>query len=490
MSKKINFITMGCAKNEVDTARMKAAVLAAGFSVVARVEDADVCVVNTCSFIEAATKESLDVIFDVAGLPACEQGRLKLVVAGCMPARYESDLEDELSEACAFVTCDEEENIASVIAGLFDGEESGEDVCACAEESGEDACACAGEGASEACDCAEDACASEDAHVSKDAIAEAEEECDCEACGDDDIKPYYPATAGPASAYVKISDGCDRFCSYCTIPYIRGRYHSFTYNEIYANVSVAQDSEIREIVLIAQDTGRWGQDFEEPLTLSWLLDNLAREFPSMLFRVMYLQPEQITDELLDVMSARENIINYLDIPLQHVNARILHDMNRTGSREEFEKLVARIKAKIPDITLRTTLIAGFPGETDEDFDQLCDFCEAGLFDYVGVFAYSREEGTRAFDLPHQIDNAEKQERAQRLSDIANTVCTSKIKEKVGSRVRVLVQGVNDEGNIYGRALCQAPDVDGITYIDSDSVGSIVDAKIVDSLFFDMEAEEI
>ncbi len=457
MTINVCFITMGCAKNEVDTTHMKRCVLDAGFCVTDDVEVADVVVVNTCSFIEAATKESLEVIFDVVQLPEYARGKIKLVVAGCMPARYKKDLQTDLREASAFVSCDEEKNIAKIIADLFEID-------------------------------AQNKSALDDKNASS-SNALHENTKGSNALHANTSYEYIPS-AGPYSSYVKISDGCDRFCSYCTIPYIRGRYHSFSYEDICAEIDDAQSAGVVEVVLIAQDTGRWGSDFDVPLTLSWLLDNLATRYPKMLFRVMYLQPEAIDDELLDVMCAHENIIKYLDIPLQHVNPRLLKEMNRKGSRKEFEKLVAHIKEKVPHITLRTTLIAGFPGESDAEFEELCDFCEMGLFDYVGVFAYSREEGTRAYDLPNQLDDVEKQHRAQRLSDIANSVCTSSLNSKIGDVVSVILEGVDEDGHLFGRSLFQAPEVDGITYVDAGSPGEIVKAKIVDSLFFDVEAEAI
>ena len=203
---------------------------------------------------------------------------------------------------------------------------------------------------------------------------------------------------------------------------------------------------------------------------------------------MYLQPEGITDELLDAVASHGNVCSYFDIPLQHVDASILRAMNRHGSREKFAALAERIRAKIPEACLRTTLIAGFPGETEEQFEDLCDFVEEGLFDYVGVFAYSREEGTRAFDLSGQVDEDVKAERAQRLRDTADAACAPNIAARIGQTVHVLVEGVEEDGQIVGRAMCQAPEVDGATYLDRGTVGSIVSARIVDTLMYEMEGE--
>lgn len=421
------FVTLGCAKNEVDTNNMKQLVLDAGYSIVEDPEAAQAVVINTCTFIQSATEESIDSIFELAGLPSVSNGEAKLIIAGCMPARYGSDLEDELTEADAFLPCAQEKNIVDLLNNLIGPAKANEPL------------------------------------------------------GDQ-------ALCHAASQYVKISDGCNRFCSYCTIPYIRGRYHSFTYDQIRKDVVTALSRGAGEIVLIAQDTGRWGDDFEEPLSLAWLMDSLASEFKEAWFRVMYLQPEGITDELLQVMAKHKNICSYLDIPLQHVDEQILKAMNRKGSEEEFVALIEHIKEVIPDVTLRTTLIAGFPGETDEQFEALCDFVDEGYFDYVGVFAYSQEDGTRAAKLEDQIDEDEKNDRAQRVRDLADAVCIPRVAERVGQTVQVLIEGIEEDGQLFGRAQCQAPEVDGVIYVEDAEIGSIVNVTITDTLLYEMEGE--
>ena len=422
-------ITMGCAKNEVDSAAMARALTAAGYPVSSSADDAaeaDVIIVNTCSFIQAATEESIDAIFEAASLPRVEEGRAALIVAGCMPARYGDDLADELTEARAFVPCSREDDIVDVVAGLIGRPEGA-------------------------------------------------------------IAPAAPAKA-LTFAYVKISDGCDRFCSYCTIPHIRGRYHSFPYEQILADVEREVAAGAREIVLITQDTGRWGADLPGGRDLAWLVDSLAAAFPDTWLRVMYLQPEGITDDLLAVMAARDNVCSYLDIPLQHVSPAILRAMNRAGDAEKFRALIDRVSAAVPGITLRTTLIAGFPGETEEDFDALLDFVGEGLFHYVGVFPYSREEGTAAYDLPGQLDEDEKAERAQILRDAADAASAARIAERIGATMPVLVEGAEEDGQLFGRAQCQAPEVDGVTYLTTGAPGDIVDVTIADALLYEMEGE--
>ena len=430
-ARPVCFITLGCAKNEADTAAMERRAVAAGYRLEDDPERAEAIVVNTCSFIQSATEESIEAVLDAAGLPCVASGGTRLVVAGCMPARYGDELAAELPEAAAFVPCSREDDIAAVLDGLFGVERA------------------AGE-------------------------APADE----------------GAAARPAGTfgYVKISDGCDRWCSYCAIPLIRGRYRSFPYEQVRADVARLVDAGVREVDLIAQDTGRWGADFDEPRDLAWLVDALAGEFPDTWLRVMYLQPEGVTDELLAVMGRHANVCSYLDIPLQHVCEPVLRAMNRRGSRASFEALVGRIRSALPDVTLRTTLIAGFPGEDDDQFEELLDFVAEGLFDYVGVFAYSREEGTAAFDLPGQVDEDEKAERAQRLRDAADAASAPLIAARVGRVAEVLVVGAEEDGQLFGRAQCQAPDVDGVTYLDAGEPGQIVAARIVDTLLYEMEGE--
>ena len=425
MSKNVSFLTLGCAKNESDSARMQQDLIRAGYSIVDISEPADVIVVNTCSFIRSAIEESLDAVFEIAGYDSVASGGTKLVVCGCMPSRFGEDLADELTEADTFVTCKEEDNIVEIIDDL----------------------------------------------LGLTSIRNSVEV----------VFDYAP------SEYVKISDGCNRFCSFCTIPFIRGRYHSFSYEEIAADVEAKVESGTKEIVLIAQDSGIWGLDLKPRENLALLLKRLSETYPDTWFRVMYLQPAGMTDELLDVMATHGNICNYFDIPLQHSDSEILKSMNRSGSRAEYEQMVARIRKRIPDITLRTTLIVGYPGETEEQFEDLCDFVEETEFDYVGIFAYSPEDGTPAAELPNQIDEDTKQARLQELRDIADSVSSHVVSQRIGRSMDVLVLGCEEDGQLYGRAQCQAPDIDGVTYLENGTVGEVQSVTINDALLYEMEA---
>lgn len=460
ISKTISFITLGCAKNEVDTAHMIANLVDAGYSVVdwddyaqtinyIEIEQSfdsdsaelsfnqstqfslDAIVVNTCSFLREAIEESLDTIFDVADLPSVVNGETKLVVAGCMPSRFGDDLTAELNEADRFVACADEQNIVEVLDELLG--------------------------------------------VRRESISTSKEGT-----------PQQTQITSSPSAYLKISDGCNRFCSFCAIPYIRGRYKSFSYDSIHAEAANLISQGVIELVLIAQDTGIWGTDLEPRRSLAWLLDSLAKDFPDTWIRVLYIQPEHIANDLLQVMARHDNICNYLDIPFQHVDEKILRSMNRKGSREDFLELIEKIRSSFDDVALRTTFIVGYPGETEEQFDDLCEFVSEIDFDYVGAFAFSPEDGTRAAELPDQVEDEVKQERLRALRDIADTISASQLSRFIDRTIDVLVLGQEEDGQVIGRNVYQAPDVDGVTYIDSGSSGQVVPVKLEDTLYYDME----
>ena len=424
MPNTVAFLTLGCAKNEVDTADMQEALVCAGFDIVDINDPADAIVINTCAFIQPAIEESIDTILEIAGLDEVASGATKLIVVGCMPSRFGDELIPEFPEVSNFIPCANEDSLVDVVS---------------------------------------------------------------QALQRPSVEPKTVEFSYNPSEYVKISDGCSRHCAFCTIPSIRGSYHSFSFDAIYCDIECKIKGGAKEIVLIAQDSGMWGLDLEPRESLASLLERLASSFPTTWFRVLYLEPVGVTDELISVMSKYDNICNYLDIPFQHCDPAILKSMNRTGSRKEFEQLIARIRQNIPDITLRTTLIVGYPGETDEQFDDLCDFISEAQLDYVGVFAYSREEGTKAASLPDQIDEDTKQERLQTIRDLADAVSAQKIAQRIGEKVNVLVLGAEEDGQLYGRCQSQAPEVDGVTYVENVAVGHFVSATITDTLLYEMEA---
>ena len=429
-------VTLGCAKNEVDSDRMRALLVRAGFSEVLDASEADVAIVNTCSFLASATEESVEATLELAeerseGVRACP-----IVMCGCVPSRYGDQLTNELPEVSAFVRAEDEDGIVEVVCEVLGVSAPGTSA-----------------------------------------------------------SPGVLRTIDGASAFVKISEGCDRFCTFCAIPYIRGRYHSRGAEEIVSEVTSLMEGGVREVVLIGQDTGVWGTDLGEGETLAALLRRVARAVRPYggWVRVLYLQPEGMTDELIATIRDVDEVLPYIDIPIQHCSSRVLKAMGRSGSPEELRALFARLRREIPGMVLRTTGMAGFPGETDEEADELYDFIAEQEFDYCSVFAYSQEEGTRAASLPDQIDETVKLERTQRLIDLTEQLGFAATASHVGERVSVIVDGVEegeDGPELIGHAWFQAPDSDGAVHIPygEAAVGDVVLVDLVDSFCYELVGE--
>ncbi|HJB49067.1 MAG TPA: 30S ribosomal protein S12 methylthiotransferase RimO [Candidatus Olsenella excrementigallinarum] len=429
-------VTLGCAKNEVDSDRMRSLLLADGFSETTEASDADVAIVNTCSFLASATEESVEATLALAeerseGVRSCP-----IVMCGCVPSRYGDELAGELPEVAAFVRAEDEDGIVEVVRGVL---------------------GLAAEGSAS--------------------------------------RPETLRTVEGASAFVKISEGCDRFCTFCAIPYIRGRYHSRPAADIVSEVSALMAGGVREVVLIGQDTGVWGSDLGDRDTLASLLRRVAeavRPYDGWV-RVLYLQPEGMTDELIATIRDTPEVLPYIDIPIQHCSARVLRAMGRSGSPEELRSLFARLRSEIPGMVLRTTGMAGFPGETDEEADELLDFIAEEAFDYCSVFAYSQEEGTAAARMSGQVDEAVKLERTQRLVDLTEQLGFAATASHVGERVSVIVDGVEegpDGPELIGHAWFQAPDSDGAVHVPygEAAVGDVVTVDLVDSFCYELVGE--
>ena len=426
------FITLGCAKNEVDTDRMRALLAADGFEEALAVSDADVAIVNTCSFLETATSESIECTLELADEIARGVRGVPIIMCGCVPSRYGGELADELPEVAAFVRHDEEDGIVQVVRHVL----------------GIDRTPC--------------------------------------------LPPHVLRTVEGASAFIKISDGCNRFCSFCAIPYIRGRYASRTLDELLGEARALLDGGVRELVLIGQDTGIWGSDFATPSSLAELLramDVVAAPYGAWI-RVLYLQPEGMTDELIAAIRDLPSVLPYIDIPIQHCSERILKRMNRKGNPRKLSELFARLRAEIPGMVLRSTAMAGFPGETDDEADELERFLVEQSFDYCSVFTFSPEDGTRAAKLDGQVPEDVKLERTQRLIDIAEQSGFSATASHVGEVCNVIIDGVEQDGDGYeliGHTWFQAPDSDGVVHIEEGeaSVGDIVRVELIDSFCYEM-----
>jgi ribosomal protein S12 methylthiotransferase len=430
-SPAVAFITLGCPKNEVDTDRMRAAVVSSPFRVTDELDAADIIVVNTCSFIRDATEESIATVMDLAAQWLPERDDRRIVVAGCMPARYGEDLSDAIPEVAAFVPVAEEGELLSVLERI-----TGVGVAA--------------------------------------------------------LDPGAPArTATGASAYLQIADGCHRSCAYCTIPAIRGPYVSRRLPDIVAETQELVALGAREIVLIGQDITAYGRDLDGPEVLADVVRAVAGVPGVEWLRLMYVQPDGVTDGLLRAMAENPNVCHYLDIPLQHAAKPVLRAMRRSGDSASFLGLLAQIRATLPDVVLRTTMIAGFPGESVADVRELATFLTEARFDYVGVFVYSPEEDTAAAELPAQVPLRTRRARAQRIRDLADAIGFERAASRVGEVVDVLIEGIDpDEGVIVGRWRGQAPEIDGLVVLDGGHAGQIVSAKIVDSIGYDLEGEVI
>lgn len=421
----IAFVTLGCPKNEVDSDRMAALAEASAFRVVSDVGDADVVVLNTCSFIQAATEESIDEAFAlITEWRPARQGR-KVIVSGCMVSRYGTELEDTMPEPDAFLPVADEASLVAVLDRLLDRSSPSA------------------------------------SHVA-------------------------PLRTVPGlTAYLKVSEGCDRRCAYCTIPSIRGPFVSTPVAELLDEARFLISNGARELVLVGQDIASYGRDLgvgEDLASLVSGLDSLAGDFR---IRLMYVQPDGITDELLRTVAVSRHVCHYLDIPLQHASADVLRAMHRSGDAQSHLALLARIRGILPDISLRTTVIAGFPGETREQAAELETFLQDAGFDYVGVFAYSPEEGTVAGEMADQIDDETRAERAQRLREIADTVGFARAALQIGTVQRVLVEA-EEEGELVGRTCGQAPEVDGMTIIEPEApLGAFVDVRIIDSVGYEL-----
>ncbi len=437
----IGIVSLGCPKNRVDTENMLGILGSSGYEIVTNPKDADVIIVNTCGFIDAAKEESIETVLEMAEFKK-ERCRL-LIMTGCLAERYHDDILTELPEVDAVLGTGDYHKIAEVIRLAEQGEKP----------------VLAG-------------------HID-DAIPEG--------------LPRILSTGG-ASAYLKIADGCDNTCTYCVIPQLRGRYRSRPFDEIVNEAEALADSGVKELIVIAQDTTRYGFDLYGEEKLSALLSRLCQIDGISWVRVHYMYPESITDAMIDVFCENEKIVKYMDIPLQHINDRILKRMGRKTSRAQIEALLFKLRKRMPDITIRTSLIAGFPSETEAEYEELLDFIKEARIERLGVFAYSQEENTPAAKLPGQLPQEEKDKRQQQAMALQNEILAQLQTEKLGTTVTVLTEGYDaDNLMYYGRSAADSLEVDTKVYFaaqDEVPIGSFACVKLLDTDGVDLTGEQI
>lgn len=440
MSLRVGLVSLGCTKNQVDAERMLYKIREAGYQLVSDAALADIAIINTCGFIESAKKEAIETIFEFVALK--NEGRIKkIVITGCLAERYREEVAELIPEADAVAGIGCNADIVSVLKRIMDNEQ-------------------------------------------------------VQVYGD---KEALPLTGGRVqttlsfTSYLKIAEGCDNRCSYCAIPSIRGRFRSVPMEELLSEAERLARSGVRELILIAQDTTRYGIDLYGEYKLPELLTKLCRIEELKWIRVLYCYPERITDELLDVMANEEKIVKYMDLPIQHCDGEILKKMNRKGDEQSLRTLIAKIREKIPGITLRTTLIAGFPGETEEQFGRLAKFVEDMNFDRLGCFAFSAEEGTPAHDMDGQLDEDVKERRAEVIMEQQMLNVVKKNNDMVGHTIEIVTEGYDRYGECYfGRSAADAPEIDGKVFFTAAGrrqvPGKFVRVKITDMLDYDLIGE--
>lgn len=441
MAYKVGMVSLGCSKNQVDAELMMGRLKDAGYDLVAEAGMSDVAIVNTCGFIEDAKKEAIEEILELAKLK--EEGRIRaIIVTGCLAERYREEVAKELPEADAVLGIGANESIADVVDKVLHG---GEQITSFPDKL---------------------ALPLNGKRVQ--------------------TTPYY-------YSYLKIAEGCDNRCSYCAIPSIRGRFRSRPMEDILAEAADLVRNGVKELNVIAQDTTRYGQDLYGEYRLPALLTALCRLEGLAWVRVLYCYPERVTDELLDVMAREEKIVKYIDLPIQHCDSQVLKDMNRKGGRKELTDLVQKIRDRVPDVVVRTTLIAGFPGETWEQFNELAEFVRDVKFDRLGCFAYSAEEGTPAAEMDCQVDEQTKQRRQEIIMEQQTAIMEQKCQAMVGRVLPVMVEGYDRyAGSFFGRSPYDAPDIDGKVFftasVRSINAGEIVPVAVVDSMECDLIGE--
>ena len=432
---KIGFVSLGCPKNQLDTEVMLHELVMAGYELTADETEADVVIINTCGFIESAKKEAIDNILDIAWLK--ENRDLKgLIVTGCLAERYRNTILDEFPEVDAVLGVGSIHNIVEAVGKVLEGEK----------------------------------------YTSF-------EDKNCVRLGGDRV-----LTTPEYAAYLKIAEGCDNRCTYCAIPSIRGKFRSRPMEDIIAEAKDLESLGVKELTLIAQDTTKYGQDLYGEYKLAELLHTLTEETSIPWFRILYCYPDKITNELIAEMRDNDRVCKYIDLPMQHIADGVLKKMNRHGGSALIREVVAKLRKEIPDLVIRTTFIVGFPGETDEDFTELCEFVNEQRFEHVGVFTYSREEGTPAYKM-EQIDEQIKLDRYDIIMRDQLVINEENNEKKLGKVIKVLCEGYDPIAEAYyGRSEFDAPDIDGKIYFTGEKgipAGTFVDVEINEVIEYDL-----
>lgn len=444
MSKKIMFISLGCDKNLVDSEKMSAELIEAGFSVTDESREAEVCVINTCCFIHDAKQESIDTIIETGELK--KKGKLKyLIITGCLATRYAEDIKEALPEVDAILSSSASDELIATINSLYKGN-------------------------------------LKDKSISKPIDREPEHKA---LRLHNTLKNY---------AYLKIADGCSKHCTYCVIPSIKGAYRSFPMEDIIKEAEDAVKKGKNELILVGQETTIYGTDLYGKKTLPKLLSELNKIEGLEMIRLMYCYPEEIDNELIQSIKTLDKVAKYIDMPIQHISDDVLKRMGRKTSGNDIRKLIRKLRREIPEIVIRTSLIAGFPGETEEDHKQLVDFLKEFKLERVGVFTYSKEEGTPAAKMKPQILKKVKEAWRKELMLTQQGIVFEANAALTGKRFKAVVEGRLEEENVYvGRTYRDAPDIDGYCFIKSERdlvLGDIIKVKIEKASGYDLIASEV
>ena len=443
---KVGFVSLGCSKNRIDTEVMLHTLLEAGYEVTGDETEADVVIINTCAFIESAKKEAIDNILDIAWLK--ENKDLKgIVVCGCLAERYGKEILEELPEVDAIVGVGGLPKIAEAVEAAYNA-----------------------------------------AFCNKKQTAQNKYCC----LDDKNTMPLggdRVVTTPEYSAYIKVAEGCDNHCTYCVIGNIRGKFRSRPIEDIVAEAKTLEELGVKELNIVAQDTSRYGLDIYGEYSLAKLVRALTNETSIPWIRLLYCYPDKITDELCEEFANNDRLVKYIDMPIQHISDSVLSRMNRHGGSEVIKDAIARLRAACPEIVLRTTVLVGFPGETDEDFEELCEFIKEAKFDRLGAFTYSAEEGTPAAEMDDQIDEQIKQDRYDLVMRLQGDISAEKNEEKLGKTLEVICEGYDMVSEIYfGRSASDAPEIDGKIYFSSDrgvEEGEFVKVTIGNVLDYDL-----